>query len=143
MKAWVVMEKGFEYNDEIYSQSESEGGHPKKIFFTQEGCLQEVSKLNIKWFKSEDITQYTYNMEDICDDTEKLLTLCNSLNEKYGKNQPKNRWNSASEYQLNSNSNEEESEQYQKMIKFSFFSAVEVEIDQQDLRESHLRKILD
>ena len=57
MNAFVILQKGFEYNDEIYSQPESGGGgNPHKIFFTREGCSEEVERMNIKEFKETNIS---------------------------------------------------------------------------------------
>ena len=82
MNAFVILQKGFEYNDEIYSQSESGGGNPHKIFFTREGCSEEVERMNIKQFKETNITEYSYDVEDVCDDPEELLEFCKALEEK-------------------------------------------------------------
>ena len=41
MKAYVILQKGFEYNDEIYSSQDSGCGFPKKIFYTKEGAKEE------------------------------------------------------------------------------------------------------
>ena len=56
MIAYVVLQKGFEYNDEVYSQSESGGGHPHKIFFTEEAARQEVKRMNLKEFKETNVS---------------------------------------------------------------------------------------
>ena len=84
MKGYIVLQKGFEYNDEVYSETESGGGHPQKIYFNRETALEEVKRLNIKEFKETNISLYSYDIEDICEDIEELLNFCNSLKEKYG-----------------------------------------------------------
>ena len=48
MKAYIILRKGFEYNDEIYSQPDSGGGTPEKVFFTKEDAKQEILRLNIE-----------------------------------------------------------------------------------------------
>ena len=142
MIAYVVLQKGFEYNDEVYSQSESGGGHPHKIFFTIEAAKEEVDKINITEFKQTNITDYSYDIEDICDDPDELLSLCNSLNEKYGNIESGNKWNSPDEYRLHQMATDEEANQYIKMVDLHFYEIAEVEVDQQDLRESKLRQVL-
>jgi len=142
MVAYVVLQKGFEYNDEVYSQAESGGGHPHKIFFTEESARKEVERMNLEELKQTNITDYTYDIEDICDDPDGLLELCNSLNEKYGKMESTNRWNSPDEYRLHEMATEEESKKYFDMVDLYFYEMVQVEVDQQDLRESKLQNII-
>ena len=142
MIGYVVLQKGYEYNDEIYSQAESGGGHPHKIFFTQEGAREEVEKMNISEFKNTNISEYFYDVEDICDDPEELLNFCNSLNEKYGKVEAKDKWSQPDEYRLNQMANEEESKKYSNMVDLVFYEMVQVEVDQQDLRESKLQELI-
>ena len=142
MIGYVVLQKGFEYNDEIYSSSESGGGNPHKIFFTKEGAKEEVEKLNIEEFKQTNITEYTYDIEDIWDDPNELLQFCISLNDKYGKIESKNRWDSGDNYRLHKKATDEESKKYIKMVNLTFYEMVDVEVDQQDFRESKLQQIL-
>jgi len=142
MIAYVVLQKGFEYNDEVYSQAESGGGHPHKIFFTQEGAREEVEKMNISEFKNTNISEYSYDIEDICDDPDELLNFCNSLNEKYGKIESKDRWSQPDEYRLHQMASDEESKKYASMVDINFYEMVQVEVDQQDLRESKLQELI-
>ncbi len=142
MIAYVVLQRGFEYNDEVYSQSESGGGHPHKIFFTEEAARKEVEIMNIKEFKITNITDYTYDIEDICDDPEELLDFCNSLNEKYGKMESTSKWSQPDEYRLHEMANEEESKKYESMVNLYFYEMAQVEVDQQDLRDSKLQKLI-
>lgn len=142
MIGYVVLQKGFEYNDEVYSTTESGGGNPHKIFFTKEGAEEEVEKMNIEEFKQTNITHYSYDIEDICDDSDELLQFCNSLNEKYGKIESKNRWDSVDQYRLHNMATAEESKKYIKMVNLTFYEMVDVEVDQQDFRESKLQQIL-
>jgi hypothetical protein len=142
MIAYVILQKGFEYNDEVYSQSGSGAGHPHKIFFTKEAAREEVVKMNINEFKQTNITEYSYEIEDICDDPDELLEFCNSLNEKYGEIESKDVWNIPDEYRLHNMATDEEANQYSKMVDLDFYEMVEVEVDQQDLRESKLNQII-
>jgi len=142
MNAFVVLRKGFEYNDEIYSQSENSGGNPHKVFFTREGCSEEVERMNIKEFKETNISEYSYDIEDICDDPEELLEFCKSLEDKYGKMESTDRWNSPDEYRLHKMATDEEAKKYGDMVNLYFYEMVEVEVDQQDLRESKIQQIL-
>ena len=48
-KAYVILRKGFEYDDNIYS--ETEGGSPSLIVFSKEDAMKKVDELNIKEYK--------------------------------------------------------------------------------------------
>lgn len=146
MKAYVILNKGYEYNDEIYSESESGGGHPKKIFFTKEDAQKEINKLNILEFKQTNIDGYAYDLGDIVDDVDALKTYVDSLNEKYGKPTPASKWDSVDEWRLNEKATDEESVKYMRQVNLSFFEMVETEVDDADFvktfRESKLKDLL-
>jgi hypothetical protein len=138
MIGYVVLQKGFEYNDEVYSESDSGGGHPRKIYFNKQTALAEVKRLNINEFKNTDISLYSYEIEDICENTEELLDFCKSLKEKYGEIPCENNFDSPDEYRLHPNANEEESEKYMDMVYISFYELSEADFDEQDIRDSKL-----
>ena len=144
MKAYVILQRGFEYNDEIYSSQESGSGFPKTIFFTEKTALEQVRKLNIAEFKSQNLSDYCYDIEDICDDVEKLEELVKSLKEKYGEcPQPNSIWErKPDEWSLHPNVTDEEAIQYSELINLEFFEIVETEVDVQDMRESKIESIL-
>ena len=66
---YVLMEEGWEYNDETYFHPESGSGTPRKIFASQEAADKECSKRNIESFRelftSGEAIQYFYNFRDI------------------------------------------------------------------------------
>ena len=64
-----------------------------------------------------------------------------SLNDKYGKPEIKNRWES-SENRLHPMANEEETKKYMSMVKISFYEVVETDIDIQSYREKKITEIL-
>ena len=47
-KAYVILRKGFEYDDNIYS--ESEGGTPNLIVFSKEDANRKVDELKAEEF---------------------------------------------------------------------------------------------
>ena len=141
-KAYVVMKKGYEYDDEIYYENGDGGGHPSKIFFTKESSDAEVARLNIEKVRRNELYHYYHDIEDICDDTEGLKELCESLNDKYGQDKNKNKYDD-DEYRLHSSATFEEAKAYYDMINLSFYEVVEVEIDQQDMRESQISSVLE
>lgn len=140
-KAYVILKKGFEYDDNIYN--ESDGGTPNLIVFSKEDAQLKVNELNIQELKNCSISEYSYDMEDILnvgiDEYDKFNE---SLNTKYGKPESKNRWDSF-ENKLHPMANEEEANQYIKMVTISFYEAVETDIDVQSLREKQVSSILD
>lgn len=139
--AYVVMQKGFEYNDEIYNEVDGGAGHPSKIFFTKQASDEEVERLNIEEIRKNEISYYFYDIEDICDDPDKLKEFCDSLKSKYG--EEKTKYRDDNEYKLHSSATFEEAKAYYDMINLSFYEVVEVEIDQQDMRESQISSVLE
>jgi hypothetical protein len=139
-KAYVILRKGFEYDDNIYS--ESEGGSPSLIVFSKKDANRKVDELNAKEFKQCSISEYSYDMEDILTvEIDEYDKFNESLNQKYGKPELKNKWES-SENRLHPMANEEETEKYMKMVSMSFFEAVETDIDVQSYREKKITEIL-
>jgi len=141
MKAYVLMEKGFEYDDSYYNPVE--GGSPRKIYFSLDEAKQESKKLDLQKFKNESIRNYTYDIDDVIRDYDKFNELSNRLLEKYGKPTFSHRWMSLEEYQLHPQANDEESEEYSKLVDFSFFEVQEVEIDQSSFRNHQIETVLE
>jgi hypothetical protein len=98
--------------------------------------------MNVSEFKNTNISEYFYDIEDICDDSDELLNFCNSLNEKYGKIESKDKWSQPDEYRLHQMASDEESKKYASMVDIDFYEMVQVEVDQQDLRESKLQELI-
>jgi hypothetical protein len=140
-KAYVILRKGFEYDDNIYNPTE--GGNPNLIVFSKEEAQQKVDELNTKEFKECSISEYTYEMEDILRvSIEEYEKFNESLNKKYGKPEAKNKWESV-ENRLHNMANEEESKKYREMVELDFFEYVETDIDIQSLRNKQLSDVLD
>jgi hypothetical protein len=144
MKAFIILNKGFEYNDQIHS--DSGGGTPRKVYFTREEAKKEIDKLNIAEFKSTDIEEYCYDISDIANES-KLQEIVEKLDAKYGKSYPKSAWDKVGDYRLNENATFEESMEYMKCItRLTFYELVETEVDESDFiktfRESKLNEIL-
>ena len=139
-KAYVILKKGFEYDDNIYS--ESEGGSPSLIVFSKEDAKLKVKELNAKEYKQCSLNEYSYDLEDsLSVDVSEYDEFNESLNTKYGKPESKNRWESF-ENRLHPMANEEETNKYMKMVKLSFYEAVETDIDVQSYREKKITEIL-
>jgi hypothetical protein len=139
-KAYVILKKGFEYDDNIYS--ESEGGSPSLIVFSKEDAIKKVEELNIKEFKECSLHEYSYDLEDSLNvEISEYDEFNESLNTKYGKPESKNRWESF-ENRLHPMANEEETKKYMSMVKLSFYEAVETDIDVRSYREKKITEIL-
>lgn len=140
MKAYVLMQKGYEYNDEI--NNPTEGGHPTKIFFSKKDAEEKVIELNINEFKQTNLEEYTYDMEDICSDVDSLKEYVKSLNEKYGVPTPKNKWDRPDEYRLNAKATEEEGKKYASMVDITFYEISTVDVDVASFRDFKIDEIL-
>jgi hypothetical protein len=139
-KAYVILRKGFEYDDNIYN--ESEGGSPSLIVFSKEDAMKKVNELNIKEYKECSLHEYSYDLEDSLNvEVSEYEEFNESLNTKYGKPESKNRWDSF-ENKLHPMANEEETQKYMSMVKLSFYEAVETDIDVQSYREQKITEIL-
>lgn len=139
-KAYVILKKGFEYDDNIYS--EVEGGSPSLIVFSKEDAQLKVNELNAKEFKECSLSEYSYDLEDcLTVEMSEYEEFNESLNAKYGKPETKNRWESV-ENRLHTMANEEETQKYMKMVSMSFYEAVETDIDIRSLREKQINQIL-
>lgn len=139
-KAYVILRKGFEYDDNIYS--ETEGGSPSLIVFSKEDAMKKVEELNIKEFKECSLHEYSYDLEDSLNvEISEYEEFNESLNTKYGKPESKNRWDSF-ENKLHPMANEEETKKYMSMVKLSFYEAVETDIDVRSYREKKITEIL-
>lgn len=66
---YVLMEEGWEYNDETFFQPESGGGRPHSFFTSEKDAQEECDKRNVKSFKelweSGEIRQYCYGIDDL------------------------------------------------------------------------------
>jgi len=140
-KAYVIMRKGFEYDDNIYN--ETEGGNPSLIVFSKEEAILRVKDLNILEYKSTSIRDYGYDITDILNVEEnELLEFNKSLVKKYGEIKKKYIWEDTA-YNLHPMANEEECEQYYKMVSIRFFITVETDIDKKSYRDKQISDILE
>jgi DNA replicative helicase MCM subunit Mcm2 (Cdc46/Mcm family) len=139
-KAYVVMKKGYEYDDNIYN--ETEGGTPKIICFSKKDAMEKVKELNIKSYMESSITDFAYEYEECVNvewsDFEKFNK---SLIEKYGEIEKTYKWDST-ENRLHSLANEDEINEYCKMVNISFYDMVETDVDLQSLRSEQINSIL-
>jgi hypothetical protein len=139
MKAHVIVKKGYEYDDNIYS--ESEGGNPELICFSKEDAEAKVNELNKQEFKTTSLSYYSYDLEDILNvDVEEYEKFNKSLIEKYGPIK-KVGWGDT-ENILHPEANEEETEQYMEMVALSFYEVKPTDVDVQSFRDYKIDKVL-
>lgn len=56
--AWVVVEQVYDYNDEYYYFSESEGVAPHAVYFDKARAIAEAERLSKEWAEDEDEEQW-------------------------------------------------------------------------------------
>ena len=143
MKSYVILQKGFEYDDSIYSESDGGGGHPKLVTFSKDEVEPKIKELNLIEYKITSIRDYTYEIEDILNvDEEEYLNFNKSLVEKYGPISKKYSWEDT-EYMLHPSATDEECEKYVSMVSIDFYYAVETDIDIQSFRNERINNILE
>lgn len=141
MKAYVLVKKGYEYDDNIYN--EVDGSTPQLILFGKDEVMDKVKEANIAEFKSISIHDYTYDMSDILRvDLEEYLNFNKLLVEKYGPIKTQYSWYNT-EYMLHPSADEKECDKYLSMVDMSFFEAVETEIDLQSYRNHKLSGLVE
>lgn len=140
-KAYIVMKKGYEYDDNIYN--ETEGGTPKTVCFSKEDAIEKAKELNVKEYQTSSITEFSYEYEECVNVELSVFESFNkSLVEKYGKIETKYSWDNT-EYWLHPKANQDEIDQYCKMVSISFYEVVEVDVDMSSWRDSQINSIVD
>lgn len=77
---YIVQELGSEYNDEIYSLSDS--GIPLKIFKSRKKAQDYCDELTIQKLKSENIMEYGYNTSEIFKNIYEFVLAYNEIFDK-------------------------------------------------------------
>ena len=62
---YVVLEAGYEYNDEIYYQPEGGGGNPKAIYFDKSEAIKEVVRLSANALRARNPMDFGYEFADV------------------------------------------------------------------------------
>jgi hypothetical protein len=63
-KGYVVVERGYEYNDEIFA-IEERGGEPREVFLDREKAERAAAERNIKMFREWNILAFCYGPGEI------------------------------------------------------------------------------
>ena len=142
MKAYVILRKGFEYDDNIYNTYDGGGGTPDRIVFDKDEAMQKVYEANLQEYKQESLNLYTYDIEEILNvEKEEYFEFCDSLIKKYGPIEKKDKW-SSTENTLHPMANDEEAKKYDEMVSLSFFEWSETEVDMQSFRNYRINETL-
>lgn len=76
---YIILETGFEYNDEINYASENGGGHPVQIYLNQEKALAKMKEMNIQTMCDTGLNEYFYSVDEMFNNVPKVKKIC----EKY------------------------------------------------------------
>jgi len=125
-KAYVVIERGYEYNDEIYHQPETDDdcGKPEHVYFDQKKALDVAQKLNSKFFSGLRLCEYCYGIDEILVDEDEET--CQKLSEIIGKPLTKDE---LEEFEVPENLTEKQLEEISKLFNLEFYSVVAVDAD--------------
>lgn len=141
MKSYVILQKGFEYNDEIFYDIEG-GGNPKLVIFDIEGAKRKIRDLNIEEYKKVSLRDYSYDITDVLNvDEDDFLAFTEKLIQKYG--EIKSKWHEDVNYILHPMANYEESDEYAKMVNINFYEYVETDVDLQSFRNERINDVLE
>ncbi len=140
-KAYVILKKGFEYDDNIYN--EVDGGRPSLVVFDKEDADTKAYELNIQEYKQLNITDYGYGLDEVLKVDEDVYNDFNkSLVEKYGEIKKQGSWD-RTESRLHPMANDDESKKYAKMLEISFYEVIETDLDMKSYRDTKINSILD
>jgi hypothetical protein len=68
-KFYVLMEVGFDYNDETYFRYNGGGGHPSRVFSNKKKADEAAAQKNIEEFKrivsNGEIREYGYGLDEV------------------------------------------------------------------------------
>lgn len=68
-KFYVLMEVGFDYNDETYFRYNGGGGHPSRVFTNKKKAEEAALKNNLtefqKLIRSDEIREYGYGLDEV------------------------------------------------------------------------------
>lgn len=126
---YVVVQVGYDYNDEIYSRSDSGGGTPTKVYLDYKKAQAEVHRLNLLELVTCEIGQYAYDLEDIINDMEEFTKIINKYDLK-GEVDFDNYYELGEWFSMNAGKfSQEDQENILNTISLSFYELAEVEFD--------------
>jgi hypothetical protein len=139
MKGYIIIEKGYEYDDNYYNPNEDGGGVPTKIFYTKQAAAEALSDYEFQAHTDRNITDY-YG-KDYMKDEHKWESLCESMEKKYGEMKP-DPWRGQYKRPNIKMSKEERKEYLSLFTKNLFYTIVEAEFDTQDMRDYKINMVI-
>jgi hypothetical protein len=134
---YVLMEEGWDYNDEIFFQSEAGGGTPRNFYESEDAANKECQRRNLKSFKelweNGEIQQYCYGITELLPyeerkDKAKKKLLNETCEKLFGKDfdELDEAFNDQEKVEILDHSEEAWATLY-NLMKLSFWNVVEVE----------------
>jgi len=123
VKKYVVMEIGYEYNDEVMHTTEGDYGTPRRIYSSKEKAEEVIKNLTISKYKSEEIAYYYYDMDELIQiDIDKFKMECYKILGEEG-------WEGIDfeRFEMSSSWTDEQIEKLSEFITLEFYKIVEVE----------------
>ena len=136
-----ILFNGYEYNDEIYYQSESGGGTPVRVFLDKAKAQAEVDKMNLESLIGCEIGSYAYDFSDIVSDEDAFMKII----KKYVKNDDEvdledgyelGEWFSSNASKFS----QADQKKIAKLVNLEFFTITEVEIDDSILPPAEVKE---
>lgn len=130
---YVITEIGYEYNDEIYYQSESGGGTPVKVYLDKEKAQADLDQLNLESLVTCEIGQYAYDMNDIVDDMEAFEKILKKY-DKEGSLDMEDSYELGEWFSSNASKfSNTDKKKLLELVSLEFYTLTEVEIDDSKL----------
>ena len=124
-KGYIVLEVGYEYDDEFYSTGNYGETYeaPNKVYLSQEKAIIELKKQTMEKMRGEDLSRYNGNgLEGIC---KKGMQdqFCKIMNEEFELN--------AEDWELDipKTATDEQLEKIIECLELEFFKLVEIELE--------------
>lgn len=129
---YVVLEIGYEYNDEFYYKNGDNCGTPTKIYLDKNKALHEVNALNERAIlEIDNICEYAEDIREIIHDVNEFERILKNYDKSVDADDSHAMGESFRQHFLKFNSTDKR--RILRLIKLEFFSIQEVEIDENSL----------
>lgn len=87
-RAFVVTETSFEYNDEVHSVGDVEGGTPLVVYESRDDARQHIKQLTVDWLREQcRLTDYGYETSSIYSRKPSFLSMEGVVDEEAHQNE--------------------------------------------------------
>ena len=120
VKGYVILEVGFEYNDEIYHTGNYGETYaaPNTVFMDKDKAIEEVDKLNVNKLRGEYLDYYGYGVEEFANDEDAFMEFWRREFDK----------DAEYEFRVPSDATDEQLKGLIKLLSFRFFTLKEIEL---------------